>query len=362
MRLNIHEVRRLIQEALLNAYDILGVPKGASEDQIKAAWKKLALQHHPDRNAGDPNAHGKMVDINNAKDRLLNPTNKFRFGAEFKGYEDPKAAKAHAAPPKAAPPPPQDGWNSSKRDERDAWWKKQPPPPASAGGTYNDQASAKKAQEEQRKSGFREPRYFEFVGGSSSKFWEISVSGNKLTKRWGRIGSAGQTTTEDYSANGMAVHVAQAQINDKRKKGYVEKPRPGRPPPPKAEQPYWAKPPSAGTYDRPKAEQPDWAKKPKADPANSVRTPGASKDTYRIYGRKNNRPVHTRYKGKAYGPGPTTNTRFNPGQDAKVTRDPDGKLKVKKLGFDHTQTWDPIDEARQIIDELVYEHLSRLAD
>ena len=35
-------------------------------------------------------------------------------------------------------------------------------------------------------------RYFEFVEGTSSKFWEISMSGNDVTTRWGRIGTEGQ--------------------------------------------------------------------------------------------------------------------------------------------------------------------------
>jgi DNA ligase 1 len=38
-------------------------------------------------------------------------------------------------------------------------------------------------------------RRFEFVGGSSSKFWEIRVSGNQAVVRFGRIGTNGQTQT-----------------------------------------------------------------------------------------------------------------------------------------------------------------------
>ena len=37
-------------------YDVLGVPRNASEQEIKSAYRRQALKHHPDRNPGDKEA------------------------------------------------------------------------------------------------------------------------------------------------------------------------------------------------------------------------------------------------------------------------------------------------------------------
>src|SRR5690242_15274145 len=47
-------------------YDILGINKKSSEDEIKKAYRKLALKYHPDRNPGDKEAEVKMKEINQA--------------------------------------------------------------------------------------------------------------------------------------------------------------------------------------------------------------------------------------------------------------------------------------------------------
>lgn len=47
-------------------YDILGVAKDASEAQMKSAFRKLAMQYHPDKNPGDKDAEAKFKEINEA--------------------------------------------------------------------------------------------------------------------------------------------------------------------------------------------------------------------------------------------------------------------------------------------------------
>ncbi len=54
-------------------YEVLGVPHGASEDEIKNAYRKLAKKYHPDLNPGDAAAAQKMNEINAAYDRIKNP-------------------------------------------------------------------------------------------------------------------------------------------------------------------------------------------------------------------------------------------------------------------------------------------------
>ncbi|HEX2136388.1 MAG TPA: J domain-containing protein [Microvirga sp.] len=62
-----------------NPYDILGVPKSASEADIKKAFRRLAKQYHPDRNAKDPKAQEKFAELNAAYEILGDETKRAQF-------------------------------------------------------------------------------------------------------------------------------------------------------------------------------------------------------------------------------------------------------------------------------------------
>ena len=57
----------------MNPYDVLGVAKDAEQAEIKSAWRKLAVQCHPDTNPDDPDAVKKLQEINEAYELLKTP-------------------------------------------------------------------------------------------------------------------------------------------------------------------------------------------------------------------------------------------------------------------------------------------------
>ena len=62
-------------------YSMLGVPRTASEDDIRKAFRKLAKKHHPDLNPGDKAAEAKFKEISQANDLLSDPDKRRRFDA-----------------------------------------------------------------------------------------------------------------------------------------------------------------------------------------------------------------------------------------------------------------------------------------
>ena len=65
-------------------------------------------------------------------------------------------------------------------------------------------------------------RRFEFVEGTSNKFWEISVEGDSVTVRFGKVGTNGQSQTKTFASESEAKAQHDKQIAEKLKKGYVE--------------------------------------------------------------------------------------------------------------------------------------------
>jgi curved DNA-binding protein len=60
-------------------YEVLGVKKGASTDEIKRAYRKLAVKYHPDKNPGDKQAEDRFKEINEAYAVLSDPQKKEQF-------------------------------------------------------------------------------------------------------------------------------------------------------------------------------------------------------------------------------------------------------------------------------------------
>jgi predicted DNA-binding WGR domain protein len=85
----------------------------------------------------------------------------------------------------------------------------------------DDEEEAPKAKPAAKSNGGM--RHFEFVEGSSKKFWEILLDGSSFTTKYGRIGADGQETIKEFDSADKAKKEYEKLVAEKTKKGYVEK-------------------------------------------------------------------------------------------------------------------------------------------
>jgi uncharacterized protein (TIGR02996 family) len=129
-----------------------------------------------------------------------------------KGYALVGGGKPAAAPAKAAAKPAKKPAERAEEDDDD-----------SGDDDDDDEAPKAKGKPAAAGGGLAGERYFEFIEGTSSKFWAISMEGSEVSTRYGKIGTPGQKTLKEFDGKAAAFKEFDKLVAEKTKKGYEEK-------------------------------------------------------------------------------------------------------------------------------------------
>lgn len=355
MAFRVDQLRKLIREALGNAYKILGVSPSASQDEIKSAFRRLIAAKHPDKHPGDQKAADEFKKISAAWNQIGDADKRKTYNLKGDRFVDDTGP---VTTPSGSP-------SAKKPDTGEAWRPKQNPFDAERERARRyrerqeaDDAERARARANQRsqqapppRPGILQKRTFVNYTGTSRKFWSVEprlpnptvIEAERYYARvtWGRIGTLGQAQTKSFPSRESMMTWIQTMISSKLAKGYAERNAQQAPPPP----PKPSERAAAGNTHN----------KPKPEPKTTTAKPGKTGE-YRIYGKKGSAPVHTRFGGKVYVPHKTS--RFKNGDRAKVGLGSDGRLSVNRPSDNWTQVWDASNESVNImIDELVAQYL-----
>lgn len=361
--MRIEEIRRLINEAMANAYEILGVPRHATAEQVKSAFRQKAMETHPDKNPGDPTALERSQQVSLAYGILSNPRQRARLDNELAYYGGASQT------PRASQQTHEDPWAKARREweqnrsspppgqQRKAQWRQNVKARQARQARARDQKA--KANNSQASSAgdyvFGGWKYYVFLGsehrsddfGGSSwksrKFWGYKIDQSLLDGKpgsvhvkWGKIGTPGQTLAHMFGGMYSVNVWIQKMRRSKLQKGY----RSAVSDPTKSEE--------KNTTQTKQQQSKTQAGPTSKGPSNKDTSTGEK--TYRVYGS----PTHIRYKTKMYKAIP--GTKFKKNDRARVSQSGEKSINVKDQNSDHTQTWRQ-EAIASVIDRLVIEHI-----
>ena len=79
-----------------DCYEVLGVERAADADEVKKAYRKLALKYHPDKNPGDKTAEEKFKELGEAYEVLSEPQKRAAYDRFGHDAFDPRRRAANA--------------------------------------------------------------------------------------------------------------------------------------------------------------------------------------------------------------------------------------------------------------------------